>query len=262
MENIYFKIPFSWNDLSDKQLVKVSKIFMNTKTTTLFDYELFKVFCGYKWFKFKLHKKIIILFKTRHLLDIKKHYNFIYNKQNLTRFIPVIKVKGKKYFSPADRLTNLSIGELSVCEDLYLGYLRNRKNKAANFGEIYLQHLFAVLYISNKDKFRPCFKKEKLETKVLKIKSISKKHLFTTLLSYKGCREAITNNKKYKHIFPNNKTEEITELKIPVSSGFSDVILSFSGKLFGEYHKTYNTNVYTFLDAYEKALETLEKAPK
>lgn len=261
MQNLSFKIPNQWNALSDKQLLKLSKLLFYAQNSKTIDYKMFKVFTNYKFYKFKLYRKIRTLFKVRQASEIKKSFSFIYTEQNLTRFIPVVKINRKKYYAPAERLTNLSIGEFSICEDLYLGYLRNVKNADADFGIGYLHYLFAVLYVSSKSKIRPAFNKELLEDLVNNTNKVSQNTLFATLLSYKGCRDAIVNNAKYKYIFPNNKTEatENTPKEIPKSSGFSDVILSFSGKLFGEYDKTYHTNLYTFLDAYEKTLQTLQK---
>lgn len=261
MKKIKFNIPNNWNSLTDQQLVKLSMLLFYAKNTKTIDYKIFKVFSNYKWYKFKLFRKIRLLFKTRQVSAIKKSFVFIYTKQNLTRFIPVIKINGKKYFAPAERLSNLSIGEFSVCEDLYLAYLRNVNNAATNYGETYLRYLFAVLYVGAKSKIRPNFNKDLLEDIVVKTDKIKTKHLLTTLLSYKGCRDAIVSNKKYKHIFPETKEDanQDTPKEIPQSSGFSDVILSFSGKLFGEYNKTYKTNVYTFLDAYEKEIATQPK---
>jgi hypothetical protein len=262
MQKLVFKIPTSWNSLSNNQLIKISLLLFSKQDTKLIDYKLFKVFVNYKWFKFKLLKKIILLFKVRQVSEIKKHFNFFYKKQDLTRFIPAVKINSKKYFAPADRLTNFTIGEFSVCEDLYLGYLRNANNKEANFGESYLQYLFAVLYINSKNKVRPIFNKDLLEEMVAKTEAVKTKYLYAALLSYKGCRDAISSNKKYKHIFPKPKEATKQIIQIPQSSGFSDVILSFSNKVFGDYHKTFKTNLYTFLDGYEMALSNLPKDQK
>lgn len=264
-KSLKFKIPQNWNDLSNKQLIKIATLFFsNHKNEPFRDYKLFKIMANYQWYKPLLLRKIILLFKLVSITELKTHFDFVFTKQNLTRFIPVIKIKSVKYFAPADRLTNISIGEFSVCEDLYLGYLRNQKNPETNFGESYLNYLFAVLYIQSNNTKRPHFEKENLERFVEATENVSKKYLLTTLLSYKGCREAITSNPKYKHVFPKPKANESTpetekkEPVIPASSGFSEVILSFSGKLFGDYDKTFNTNIYTFLDAYENTLQTLK----
>ncbi len=256
---IKFNIPISWNNLTNAQLLKISKLFFSSKKTILFDYNLFKIMANCKWYKFLLLRKIILLFKNVPITEIKNSFGFIYKEQNLTRFIPVVKIGRKKYYAPADRLTNLSIGEFSLCEDLYLGYLRNCKNSKTNYGQSYLIYLFAVLYINNKSAVRPKFRRELLPNLVSEIENVPTKYLLATLLSYKGCRDAITANKKYKHIFPNKKTEPNTVLKIPASSGFSDVILSFSNKLFGDYNSTFTTNLYTFLDGYELTIKNIPK---
>lgn len=263
MRSIVFNIPGSWNSLSNQQLIKISLLFFSNQSSKIIDYALFKIFTNYKWYKIGLYRKIRFLFKNRQVSEIKNHFSFIYTKQDLTRFIPTIKIKKNTYYAPAERLTNISIGEFSVCEDLYLGYLRSVENKEHTNAESYLRYLFAVLYIPQETKIRPNFNKALLEDAVAETENVKQKYLLTTLLSYKGCRDAITNNAKYKHIFPKSeiKTEAINQ-HIPKSSGFSEVILSFSGKLFGEYDKTFNTNLFTFLDAYELTLQNLEKQQK
>lgn len=257
MQKLRFNISDSWNALSNKQLLKISLLLFKKQNTQLIDYKLFKVFVNYKWYKIKLFKKINTLFKSRQVSEIKKSFSFIYQKQDLTRFISTVKVKRKKYYAPSDRLTNLTIGEFSVCEDLYLGYLRNANTPEA---ESYLYFLFAVLYINSKNKVRPTFNKDLLEEMVTRTEAVKPKYLYAALLSYKGCRDAISNNKKYKHIFPKQK-EEVKQIpkEIPQSSGFSDVILSFSNKAFGDYQTTFTTNLYTFLDGYEMALSSIPK---
>lgn len=262
MKAINFQIPASWNTLSDTQLCKIASLFFSKQNQATLDYKLFKAFANYKWYKIKLLKKIAVLFKNYPASSIRNHFSFIYQKQDLTRFVKIVKIGNTKYYAPADRLTNLSIGEFSVTEDLYLGYLRNAKNSKTNFGEIYLRYLFAVLYVADKSVKRPLFNKEYLEQKVKETEKVPYKFLLTTLLSYKGCRDAIATSKKYKHIFPDKKTDPNIEIKIPKNSGFSDVILSFSGKIFGDYHSTFKTNIYTFLDGYEMALTHLEKSEK
>lgn len=254
-----FNIPTNWNSLSNAQLLKIAKLFFSNKKTIFFDYTLFKIMTNYKWYKLWLLRKIILLFKNVPVKTIQEDFNYIYKEQNLTRFIPVIKIGKKKYYAPANRLSNLSIGEFSVCEDLYLGYLRNCKNSKSNYGKSYLLYLFAVLYINSSKAKRPAFSRDNLQFMVAKIEKVPNKYVLAALLSYKGCRDAIASNPKYKHIFPNKKTEPKTVLKIPASSGFSDVILSFSNKIFGNYHETFKTNVYTFLDGYEL---TIANTPK
>lgn len=265
MKKIKFNIPTNWNQLTDGQLLKIAKLFFSKQPTILFDYKLFKIMTNYKWYKIKLFRKIVILFKNVPIESLKETFHFVYKKQDLTRFIKVVKIRSKwykkplKYYAPANRLTNLSIGEFAITEDLYLGYLRNCKSSKTNYGYSYLIYLFAVLYITNSNPKRPKFSKDQLELMVNEVSKVPKKNVLACLLSYKGCRDAIATNKKYKHIFPTKKTNPKAKLKIPASSGFSDVILSFSNKLFGNYHETYETNLLTFLDGYEIELKKIPK---
>lgn len=262
MKIINFKIPTTWNSLTDKELINIALLFYTNVPEKIIDYKLFQIFTDYKWYKFKLYRKINKLFKLRTVSNIKEHFQFIYRNQNLTRFVAKVKINRKPYFAPADKLKNLTIGEFSVTEDLYLGYLRNAKNKNANYGESYLRHLFAVLYSEVPYK-RPDFHKDELSKKVVDQEKIQYKYLLTTLLSYMRCREQITSNKKYSHIFPKQKEsttpEDSKTNEIPKSSGYSNIIMGFSSKIFGDYNATFNTNLYTFLDGYELFLANQPK---
>lgn len=254
-----FNIPTNWNKLSDKQLYKVANLMFSKLPTVYFDYKLFTILANRKWWKFRLIWKINILFKQVPIKTIKEDFSYIYKNQNLTRFINKVKINKVIYYAPSNRLTNLSIGEFSVCEDLYLKYLQNCKNSKSNFGYTYALALFSVLYIPEASAKRPEFLKELLNEKIKKTADVNKKYVLAALLSYKGCREAITSNKKYKHIFPDRKARPKSPLKFPSSSGFSDIILSFSGKQFGSYLETFNINLYTFLDGFEVELKKLKQ---
>ncbi len=255
-----FNLPTDWNSLSNQQLLKLASLMFGKKSIprVYFDYKIYCILSKRKWYKWLLNWKIKILFRQVSILTIKEYFSFIYNKQNLTRFIPVVKIK-TKYYSPSSRLVNLSIGEFAICEDLYLHYLRNCKNSKTNFGYTYALALFSVLYINSESKKRPDFVKDLMQEKLNEIQNVPQKYVMACLLSYRGCKEAIATNPKYKNIFPKPKTEQKTIAEIPVSSGFSNLILSFAGNQFGNYNETFKTNLYTFLDNYEEELSRLKQ---
>lgn len=257
-KKLTFSFPETWNKLTNKQLIKVAKLFFSKNSTVIFDEKLFKILVNCKWYKFRLRRKIILLFKNVPLSEIKKHYFDFYENQNLTRFISSFKLGKHKYYAPLDRLSNLTIGELSVAEDLFLGYQNNAENKAEDYGSEYLRYLTALLYVQSNSPTRPKFIKENLSSQVEKLKKLKPEIVFATALSYKGCKDYISSLPKYKKIFPKVKKSKAKTQKLKKSSsGLGDLILAMSGKTFGDYEQTFNTNVYTFLDNYVRELNAL-----
>lgn len=252
---LVFNIPGTWNELSDSQLKKVAKLCFSKLPSLFFDYALLKILLKIKWYKFKLRRRFLVLLKVMSLSEIKTHYKDFYETQNLTRFISSVKIKEVKYNAPSDRLGNISIGEFSVLEDLYLGYLNTKDDSSKNYGYDYLLYITAVLYTSNKNGTRPFFNKELLANKVKTFKKVEKEIVYAGFLSYMGCRDYIASLPKYALIFPKSKNNT---KKMPTSSGIGDLILSMSAGTFGDYDKTYRTNLYTFLDDYSKKLKASE----
>lgn len=252
---LVFNIPGTWNELSDSQLKKVAKLCFSKLPSLFFDYALLKILLKIKWYKFRLRRRFLVLLKVMSLSEIKTHYKDFYETQNLTRFISSIKVNGINHFPPSDRLGNISIGEFSVLEDLYLGYLNTKDDSSKNYGYDYLLYIIAVLYTPDTNGTRAVFNKELLQKKAKAFQKVKKEIVYAGLLSYMGCRDYIASLPKYALIFPKPKS---SPKKTPSSSGIGDLILSMSAGTFGDYDKTYHTNLYTFLDDYSKKLKASE----
>jgi hypothetical protein len=261
VKTLKFETPTSWNQLSNKQVTKVAKLFFSEKTGVIFDVSLFKIILNHQWFKFKLSNKIAKALKVVPLSEIKENYYFLYKSMTLTRFLPVLKIKKNSYFAPADRLSNITIGEFAICEDLFINFQNLNTNPEENFGLEYLQYLTAVLYVNSSDGHRPEFIKNRLDQHAKPFYTIQKKYCYAAALAYKGCKEHIANLNKYAAIFPKPKETELNSnnRKKATNSGLGDLILSMSGGVFGDYQKTFNTNLYLFLDHYAKHLKQKPK---
>jgi hypothetical protein len=92
VKKLKFKIPTSWNQLSNKQVTKVANLFFSEKTGVLFDVSLFKILLNHTWYKIRLSNKISKLFKNVTISEIKESYRFLYTTMALTRFLPAIKL--------------------------------------------------------------------------------------------------------------------------------------------------------------------------
>ncbi|SEC46879.1 hypothetical protein SAMN04489761_3078 [Tenacibaculum sp. MAR_2009_124] len=248
---IELQIPNTWNELSDSQLKQVARLYFSQSNPILFDIAMFKILVKCKWYKLRLRRQVLKLLNIVSLSELKTHYRDFYKSQNLTRFIKQVHIQRKSFVSPSDRLGNITIGEFSVLEDLYLGYLNNKDNEKEDYGYEYLLYMFAVLYVPKAIE-RPTFKKELLSQKAEQFRKVKKEEILSCLLSYMGCRDYIASIPKYAAIFPKGENKS---KKIPTSSGIAELIIDVSGSTFGDYHKTFKTNLYTFLDDYAKKLK-------
>ncbi|PKH50870.1 hypothetical protein CXF68_09300 [Tenacibaculum sp. Bg11-29] len=253
-----FKMPTSWNELTDIQLNKIAILFFSETSDILFDVALFKILNKYAWYKLKLRIKIKLLLKNVPMIDIKNLYLNFYTKQNLTRFISEVKANRKTYYAPADRLTNLTIGEFSMCEDLFLSFQNNINNKAAGYGVPALRWLAAVLY-SDQKIIRADLDKNQLPFLVQDFKNVPVGFLYSMALSYKGCKDYIASLEKYKIIYPAPKTEDKPPKKL-TSANINKLIMAVADNgIFGTYKENFTTNIYTFLDYYAEKLKTIPK---
>ena len=239
---INIKIPTSWNELDNWQLKQIAKYSHSNMSGVLFDYKIFLVLLNVRWCQIYKRWKALKVFQNIPLQTLKEQYSWLYSDLNLTKFIPSIKIKNKKLFAPADRLTNITVDEFAHADDLFLGWYNSQDFE-------YLQFLTAVLYRENNNKGkRITFDKTELESKAKLIK-IDKKTLLTIALSYQGSRNYLI--AQFPLVFPKPKKNT----KAPLNSGFGKLILHLSGGKFGTYNETKNTNIYTFLAEFEEQLK-------
>lgn len=245
-------IPESWNDLTPSQLRKVASLQHSNLKGVFFDYRVLIILLNVRWFQFLKQFKVIHIINNIAFSDLKKEYSWYYEKVGLTTFIPSLNLKREKFYSPSDRINNLTIDEFAHADDLYIGWL--------NFNKIeYLQMLAAVLYRENDEKGkRTNFDKQELTDRTKLFKKVDRKTLLAISLSYQGSRFHITH--KFKYVFPKNKNKNVA-FKLPKRSDFGKVIMHISGGKFGNYKDTKHTNVYTFLAEYDELLR-LEKLRK
>ena len=242
---INLTIPTTWNDLTENQLKRLAELFHSQKTR-IQDVLVFFTLLNIKWWQFSKSFKAAKVLKNVGLSELKKHYNFIYKKQERTKFISCFKIKNKQLFAPNERITNLTVDEFAHAEDLYLGWHKTKDIE-------YLQYLTAVLYREKDEKGkRLLFDKTELEDRAKALSKTDKNILLATALTYQGCREYLYT--QFPKVFPVNNKSKAT----PKSSGFGKLILHLSGEKFGSHNETKTTNVYTFLSEFE---EQLKKEP-
>lgn len=238
-KKIKMKLPESWNDLTQLQMQRMAKLFYSGASSILFDFQVFMILNNCRWFQIGKWLKLRIILSQVPLSDMKKHYRFIYSENNRTVFPLWVEVKGKTFFAPLDRITNLTAEEFAVADDLHIKW---RETKDVEF----LYYLMATLYSETKQP-REKFDKNNLPEKVKHFKKIPIEVMLSAEIAYFGCKNHIV--KKFPEAFPAKGK------KSKKKYGFGKVILEMAGGKFGNHNETKTTNIYTFLEEFNENLK-------
>lgn len=248
MRNLKITIPETWNQCTDAQLVKIALLLASGATGIRFDYKLFKILVAAKWWQFRKKAKLTIVLCNVAMSELKPSFEYIYKGNTLTRFPAIKKQKGIEYFPPLSELSNLTIAEMAVADDLHIKY-RNTRNPEL------LIYLAATLYVTQQQP-RPPYDKNDLSFKVDHFRKLSIGELLVIEQAFHGCKEFMA--KKFPNVFPKPKTAEAENQSAKgkaKGSMFPQLILELSGGKFGDHNQTSRTNCYVFLAEFEKLLK-------
>lgn len=248
MKTINLTLPKSWNELSETQLLKVSKL-LCSKEGILFDIKMFIVLLNIKWWQIKKRANMLIVLSQVPISELRNYFQFIYTNVDRTVFPAVIQIKDTTFYAPMDRLTNLSIDELSVALDLH-----NRFLETAN--PEYLHYLAATLYVQTEQPIR-VFDKNVLQFKHKAFAQLHPAVLKSIEIAFSGCKQHLFN--KFNLAFPKKGGSLKSSKK---KYGFGKVVLQMAGGKFGTHEETKRTNCYTFLEQFEEDLRTAAKNNK
>lgn len=240
---IQFNIPKSWNELTDRQFEKLAKLFYSKKLGFFFDVLVFKILLDLRWYQLIKITKVSYVLSQVHIKEIKIHFDFIYKENNRNIFPK--KING--FFSPLDKMTNITAEEFAVADDLHIKY-RETQNP------FFLPYLAATLYSSSKQP-RENFDKNNLVEKVKLFEKVPLPQLLCIELAYFGCKNHLV--KRFPEAFP-TKSKKVSNKKY----GFAKVILQMAGGKFGNHEQTKKTNVYTFLEEFSENIKNARNAKK
>lgn len=238
---INIEIPKSWNELSDSQFLKLAKLVYSGTTGKYFDLATIKILLNIRWYQFRKSNNVTYMFSQIPMRELKKHFEFIYKANDRTIFPAEI----NGYFSPLNKITNLTAEEFSVADDLHIKW---RKTKDLDC----LIHLAAVLYSKTKQP-RESFDKNNLPEKIKHFKKVSLPVLLCVELAYFGCKNNLV--KRFPKAFP-ERVKKTSNSKY----GFGKVILQMAGGKFGNHEQTKTTNIYTFLEEFNENLKNAKNA--
>ena len=245
-------IPTSYNNCSDKQLVKIAMLMSSGIKGLSFDYKLLRILVNEKWWHLYTKAKLWFLLSYAPMREIRPSFQFIYEGNTLTRFPAIKPLNGNQYFPPLPQISNLTIGEMAVADDLHIKF-RNTGDTSI------LPYLAATLYVMQQQP-RPPYDKNDLSFKAPDFEKLSLGELLVIEMAFAGCKEYIA--KKFPTVFPAKATDENNAIQTPPkkanSSQFPKLILELSGGKFGTHEQTSRTNCYVFLAEFE----TLLKQPK
>lgn len=245
--NIVLNIPKAWNDLPPTTLKKIAWYFNKQKAGKELDLFIFFALLDLRWWQFYKYLKAFRILKLVSLTELKKHFSFIYESNEITKFIPTLKIKGSELFAPGDRLHNITIKEFAVCEDLFFYYELK--------GDIgYIRLLAAVLYREKVNGKKIPFDKNELDETVKKLAKIDHKTLLAIYMIYKGSTLEVQNAYS-KYIFKRVPPTANSKKRTPSAPQLEEAIQFMAGGKFGNLQQTEQTNVHSFLKEYNNMLK-------
>lgn len=243
---VNLKIPTTWNELTNDQLIKIGFLFFASEPSLKRDLKIFKIMVGVKWYKFILKAKFRYFLRQVPYSIWKNYLNFLFKEMTRTNFIPTVKVGNKTYYAIMDRLQNLTAEEFAEAFDIHVAYRRTKNVE-------YLNYLFHILYTETPE--RPEFDKYKLP-KLINNK-VPASVLIVTEWTFLCCIEHLS--KRYKNSFPKVSPKVTHKNK---QTHFSKVLRTMAKGDLSKLPTIEKTNLYTFLNQFEEDIEFAKKQKK
>lgn len=243
-KSIKRSLPENWNELTGKQLIKISGLF--NKQLRIYEFRLICLF-----YIISVNYRIFDRIDRETLYLIGEQINFLLKENNLVRnLIPSIKIRLKKYYGPSDRFQNITLIEFAKAETRYKNYIETNNEK-------YLNELIAILYRPKKwfipflkliNNYNGDKRREYNDRYIKNMDRISNLPInlrLAILLYWEGCRLYIMN--KYTHVFSRDQEEKKND------TGWAGLITDLAGTKFGDIDQTANTLLHTILIYLETA---------
>jgi hypothetical protein len=259
---IDYTIPQNWNKLTEWQLKRIGKLVHSQSKIPhrLFISMLVSILIMPKR-SFLGYVKSIFLFTQVPLFVLEEYCAWIFNKdERLTKFPEKFKVDKKTLLGPAQRLSNISIEELSYADTFFFNWITEKNDDD-------LHRLVAVLYREEDpnaglDDRRAPFNKLLLPENAKYTDKISLQDKLIVALAYQGCRELFA--KRHPIIFPKSKDQEEKELtpeeikkQRKAYQPFDKIIHAMAMdevQVFGNLQQTEKANAVQFLRIYEESI--------
>lgn len=141
----YYTVPETWNELTGKQLIRVMEVLYGNYATDTALLNLLKILTGMSWYRF---------FRTgmKHKAPFLDLATFLINTNSLTdQLLPVY----KRFHGPAKDFDNITGEEFVFSEDLYFKcFTQAGPDEPRQMHEEYLNELVAILYRRQKPGYK------------------------------------------------------------------------------------------------------------
>lgn len=229
-----FMGPADWNSMTRKQLLLwcgLGRRYLSIDAVLTISGYLF----------YNIPSSIFNLFKAGEDLAIADKMKWLLENKLTNNLIGKIRIGWKVYYGPANRLSNLTIGEYRRADLFHQMYIKTGKRD-------YLLALAATLFRQKGGKSMDDVRCELTENGVNRRAKFFKWALHPTILKaiqlfYEGCRADIV--RRFPVVF--EKPEG--EIKVSESvSDLEDTILAYSGGKLGNFEETNRINLFIFFN--------------
>lgn len=241
-----YKGPSDWNSLSRGDFLLWCSIIGK-----MMPVEHALASAGYLFFK--IPAKVYKSLGTGEDLAIADQMRWLMENRITNNVIGKFRIGWRVYYGPANRLSNLSIGEYRRTELLYQLYNKTGKRD-------YLLALAATLFRSKGDASVDDVRCELTEAGVNSRAKFFRWALHPTILQgiklfYEGCRGDII--RRFPIVFPVDSDPDSNPLAVPkpAISDLEEIILAYSGGKLGNFEETMKTNIYIFFKHLEQKIE-------
>src|SRR5690625_1190278 len=259
-----FKIAESWNELNEYQRARISDLLLKSEEGTkgVHFAILFYLFCPTKkvlsWKRMKELFKFYILISQVPVSELYSYSSFIYEELELFKFPKEVKIKGKTYYGPTDRLSDISIEELNFTYKFYFDWATSKDDKA-------LDRLVTTLYRPKFKTHTGAFKREEFDQEIVVsrgalLPKIDEDIKLSVGLAYKGSVNYMFS--RFRLICPKPKNPK-KDTKVADKPRYSSLIPMINAMFmgdnqpFGPRESTMKTNAYAF---FTTAQETIKQA--
>lgn len=250
-----FNIPTTWNELSIRQLGYISELLTKSKDgdSGVYFEVVYHLFCpsfAWSWKGIKERYKFMQLLLQVPFSELLPYSSFIFTELKLTKFPKFVKIAGKKYFGPADRLSNITIEELNFAYKFYYDWLIDQDASA-------LDRLVTTLYrpARNKKKgdIRETFDTANILSRGSILPKMPEETKLTIGFAFKGSVEYMFS--KFPHIFPKQKsTKNTTKPKYQSLLPMINAMFLYENQPLGIRKEVLKTNAYVFLDVAQETI--------
>ncbi|TJY62687.1 hypothetical protein FAZ19_19655 [Sphingobacterium alkalisoli] len=190
-------------------------------------------------------------------VQIRHTLSFLETNSLTSNVLGVVRIGWFKFHGPANRLSNITIGEFRRTELYYDMYQRTGQNK-------FLHLLAATLWrpTGGTGDDRRCKLSDRSVARRARLYSwaMHPTLLLAIKIFYEGCRAYI--QRQFKVVYKKSGDGGITTLSKKDIQDLEDHILAYSGGKFGTFVETEGTNLYLFLKHMSERIESYEAAKK